>query len=70
MARLTTVGLPEIETIYENLRKFLVKGQFIAGCDPDLDLFLKEKTPSQVEEIKRLADMLKCTVKLVANPRM
>jgi len=62
------VKLSEIESTYEGLRELLVKDQFIASCDSDLALFLKERAPTKIEDAKCLAAidiwMLECIVKL------
>ena len=44
------------EKIFQGVCGLLIKEQFIDGCSPDLAMFIKERVPSSLEEMTRLAE--------------
>ncbi|XP_069103074.1 uncharacterized protein [Argopecten irradians] len=41
---------------FEGLKDLMIRDQFICGCNQDLSLFLKERTPTSIEDMAKLAD--------------
>ncbi|XP_033730000.1 uncharacterized protein LOC117319277 [Pecten maximus] len=41
---------------YDSLKDLMIRDQFICGCNQDLSLFLKERTPSSIQDMAKLAD--------------
>ena len=50
------VELGEITKTYDGLSDLLLREQIISGCGKDLALYLKERKPSTVQDMTRLAD--------------
>ncbi|XP_021346951.1 uncharacterized protein LOC110446237 [Mizuhopecten yessoensis] len=50
------IELSKTEKNYEKLRDLMLRDQFIHCCGQDLSLFLKERTPSSITAMAKLAD--------------
>ncbi|XP_060603795.1 uncharacterized protein LOC132756686 [Ruditapes philippinarum] len=45
-----------VEQTFHGISELLIKEQFIEGCSTDLAVFLKERVPTSIEELTRLAE--------------